>query len=224
MNDTIEKIKAVVDTIICEVKPRVPLEIIDVTKSEFNYLSLIPYIISSITLYVLLRDRWIKPKIFGKILSNTRTYKQKFEYTGYDNIQKEINGEGNFCKVVIGVYKKDLSFKDVYVYAKYESENKRIKCESYWVNDEIIKWKNGKEAKVILPSDQFLFYNNLIEKNKVSIFYLRFIIPNKLNMIPFDSLDIEFRTPKNKLRSVNVKLIDEKLAFYDTTIHQEIEN
>ncbi|UUF14141.1 MULTISPECIES: hypothetical protein [Flavobacterium] len=214
MNDTIGRLRIPFNELVAHKNSFIYI----IEKSnDFNYWTLIPYIVSAISIGIIIYDRTLRPKIFGKILSCSRAQKRKFSYKGYDNSDKILNGQGFMLKISLGVYKKDLSFSDVNIFVNYKN-NEKLKGEIYWVKDEIIKLKGG-EYKMVIPQDQFLTYNNFIEKNKVLFFYLKFIVPNKEDNEMIENIEIEFLQPNKKTEVVTLSFIDEKQAFFDEQIH-----
>lgn len=217
MNDTIENLKITLDTLSFGVSN--PIYVVDKTLHSFNYWTLIPYIVSILSIIFVVYDRTLKSKIFGKIISITTSIQAKFKYTDYKGNSKILEGQGLLLKISIGVYKKDLSFSDINIYANYDS-SKKMKGEIYWTNKEILKM-GDKEFDLVIPPNQFLTYNNFIEKNKVLFFYVKFIVPNKFDSEQLTSIEIDFIHPNKKTQSILFPLINEKQIFFDPEIHIE---
>ncbi len=193
-----------------------PISIINSLEPTPWYIVYLPSVIAIITTALLVYNQIKKPKIFGKIISLTTDLSPLVFPKVLDKNEAIYIGQLFYLKVVLSVYKKDLYFREVNVFATIEG--KRIKGEIFWINPARITF-NGEPFKYSIPHEKFLSYNSVIVKDSVNSYYLNFIILKRTEYALFEKIELEFIKPNKKKQRVELRSVDDLQFFFDRTLY-----
>jgi hypothetical protein len=200
-----------------------PIRIIDVTEKGIDIsliISLIAICFSTITTVILVWKLFKKPEIYGKVLSREFAENGTLTYTPYGEKEITETGQLYILKLSLTCLFKTLNYKDIKAFVTYKNQE-RIEALIYWSKYDILSGKNngnGIKKTMMIPADDFLPFNSLIEIGKTNFYYIKFIVPNKKGLEIYDKLELEFVKPNNKLSKVEIFEIDKKQFFFDETL------
>jgi hypothetical protein len=212
--DTLPPIQHFVDTI--NVVVQKPVTILNASDQGANYWGILSSIIALASITIIIYDRLKRLKVFGKIISLNYTNDFLLTYIGYDLQEKSVSGQSFTLKISLGVYNKDLTFKDLDVYAIFQ-QNQMLKGEIYWIDEEDLVLDDKPYVSKI-PAADFLSYHHLIEKGRIRFFYLCFVLPNKTDPEILQQVRLDFIKLNGGKVSVILNRIDEKQIFFDKTL------
>ena len=165
---------------------------------------------------------FLQPKIEGRILGLLRSGEMNYPYTEKDGSQKEIKGIGYTINILITILNKNFNVKDFEVYVKYVDDENKYRGTIIRANSAILDFGGNKKILIIPEEKEFLSIN-VLEKEKVNSYFMRFIMdssledPKKIRTI--ESIEIAFYNYKNKSKRIilNYEEIDAKemLSFDD---------
>ena len=217
MPDTTFIIKNSIDTVFLYLDK--PLKIFNDTKSDVNYWAILSTFVAIVSILIVIFDRIKRPRIFGKVISITSFSNYKHHYTDFTNTPQILNGECFIVRISLGVYRKDLYYSDVKLYASFRKGNSIDRFEGviYWTNQETLKL-DGVEYIYAFPTQEFLTFNTFFEKGRVTLFYVKFIIPDKLDAEIFEFIELEFIHPNKHQKTVKLNPINDKQILFDKSL------
>jgi hypothetical protein len=194
-----------------------PIKIVDITEKGFDYGLWISVLVAIISTSILLWDKMKNSKVYGKTISKTYSQNGTFNYKSSNNEDKTLSGQQYILKLSLSCIRKSLNYKDVNVYLTYGNET--VKGEIYWAEYSNLNFLNDNGTttlkKMRTPANDFLPFNNILEKGKTSFYYLIFIVPNKSGTILYEKMELEFIKPNNKKRKFEISEINAQQKFFD---------
>ena len=181
--------------------------------------ALLGIVLSFITVY----DKFIKKsKVFAKIIS---FYSSDGEFDLEMNNFPEVMTYGIrfVLKFLINVTRVNLNYTEMSVYVKFKGDNNEYKGRIHSPRN-FVNCKLGSDSfKLNLPHNEILYYMSVLEKEKSTMGYLTFIIPDikgkfrgkwaEIYSKP-DTFRLEFLGSDDKTYSTdNIKLMSEKEKY-----------
>ena len=205
-----------------------PIFIKNSEKEGVDISLIITTLIAIISTMIVIWDRIKRPKVNAKILSFAFSPKAKYSGKYMNQEDFTLKGQQYFVKLSIQVIQKILFFNDVKIKVKYANDNNIYNGKICWANP--IEWtfKDNKKFNLIIPSNDFLWFNNSLPTDIVSFQYLFFMVEiDKMNMI--EELYIEFITTskfrkKIKIKKLMISEIDPLKMLFDKNIWNEIKS
>lgn len=219
----LQKIIHVKDTLLNDtilVKVLNTVSTLDASKgNDIDYLKWIPIIISIIIVSYTLWDRLKWSVISGKIISYAYSTNSSFVSTDKFGKDFTLKGIRFFMKVSINVLRKNVYYKNLNVYVKFPNDNKLYKGKFYSGRD---NWPTLTKSERFLkiPSDKLLLYNNVLEKEKVLFYYVRFFI-DKAEYELFEEIIIEFIDSKGRKRKME-KIYSKDMNAEESLYEEEL--
>lgn len=159
----------------------------------------------------LLPYRPIKPEIHGRIVSLVVSPSEKFSYEDKNSQNQSIQGVGYSLQASFTVLNKSIIIKDFEVYVKYMNDNKKYLAQTFRATNGYTKnFSNGKKMTLKVPADQELLYINSLEKDKINVYFMNFIVPG----VKFG----EIKTAPN-FEEIEVRFYDFNKKSYSTTFY-----
>lgn len=193
------------------------IKVIDITDKGFDFRLWFSVLVTVITTSILIWNQIKKSEVYGKTISKTYSQTATYNYKTNQNEDKTLTGQQYILKLSLSCYRKSLNYKDVNVYLTYGNET--VKGEIYWTKYNNLNFLNPDSStttkKMIMPSNEFLTFNNVLENGKTSFYYLSFIVPGKEGTKLYDKMELEFIKPDNKTQKVEIMEIDAKQYFFD---------
>lgn len=154
----------------------------DIVKKIGAIIGLIGGLLGLIVTVYVINDRWYKdPEIYSKIISYASA-DGEFEIMkirNTDNSSEMIYGAKYFLKLSINVTDKDLNYRDLEVFVRYNNIDKVYKGVIYSPRN-YSDWTIGNKPLVLkLPQENLLYYKSVLKKNTTHLEYLTFIVYNK---------------------------------------------
>jgi len=220
LNITSDIVSVLHDTLLIKSNINGNIKIIE--NNGIDYKFIISTIIAVISVSFIIWDKLKRTKISGKVIS--RAYSKNGKITGvtYEGNNFEIKGIQYFFKLSINITRKNLYYKDVKVFVKYGDKDEQ-EGKIYWSN--IDRWNFGSETKELkIPKENFLYFNNILEKDKTQFGYLTFFVDREFEL--YKELRIEFISPSGNIRKLGPfksSEIEPGLALFENEIWKKIE-
>jgi len=167
-----------------------------VENTDIDYKFIIPTIIAVLSILFIVWDKVKWPKISGKVIS--RAYSEHGELTGttLEGNRFEIEGIKYIFKFSINIIRKNLYYNDIKVFMKYD-DGTEIEGDIYWPTND--RWQFDEEIRELtIPKEKYLYFNNVLEKDKTHLGYLSFFIDKEFSH--YEEIRIEFIQPNGKKR------------------------
>lgn len=159
-------------------------------------------------------DRFSRPKIYGRLISN-------FVNQGeFSNETTTMNVTFHFLKLSISCINKNFNINDISIKVKYQNNDNWYNGNIYWARNSIWTMPNGSDRKIlVLPNDQFLGFENLIEKDVSKFYYLTFLV-EKNTLEDFETIEITFNDYNLNFQKIsfNTSVIDGKKILWDENL------
>jgi hypothetical protein len=154
-------------------------------------------------------DKFTPSKLYGSIISN-------FTNQGRFNTK---SGTMHFLKLSISCINKNFNVSECSIEIKYLNNDEIYHGNIFWARTS--RWSMDPQGTIhknlIIPNEEFLGFVNMFEKDKSVFYYLTFIV-EKATLEEFEVINITFKNPKGKKRSIEFKNSDinpDKVLFDD---------
>ena len=191
-----------------------------------DWLTLIISIIAASAWIPHLLNFFKTPEIQGKIISHACSPKAYYKHMDWDGQINQMQGIVYVLKLSIIALNKNFNLKDIELYVKYPSDNKKYKGEIYRCHNQIFNIDvNGKtiRKKLKIPNDQHISSISILEKDKVNSCYVLCIV-DKSNYELFEEFEFRFYDYRGNCKKLIVsrKDIDVKRILYEKRIWEEL--
>jgi hypothetical protein len=187
----------------------------------------VPVVISLIAIYISTIPYRQRPEIDGKIAGLVRSGHMTYPFTNKDGIPTSIEGIGYTINVIIAVLNKNINVKDFEVYIKYSGDQQKYKGEIIRATTAMLDVE-GTKRKLSIPVEEELLYTNILEKEKVNSYFIRFMINDSIEknkrMSDIEEIDILFLDYNAKSFPLPLKLGDTKrMLSFDEKYWEKID-
>jgi len=200
------------------------IKVVDMTEKEFDFGLWISVFIAIISTLILIWNEIKKSKVYGKVISKTYSQSATYSFKTKTNETNTITGQQYILKLSLSCLRKSLNYTDVNVFLTYGNE--KVTGEIYWAKHNNLNFVNSDgtndKLQMLIPANDFLTFNNVLEQGKTSFFYINFIVPGKDGLIIYDKLELEFIKPNRKKINVEVSEIDAKQYFFDESLVKKV--
>lgn len=197
----------------------------ETASNTFEYKFMISSGIAIVLFFFTLWDKIKWPIISGKILSMTHSPEGTFSGVDLNGEEIKFDGIRYFFKISLNVTRKNVYYKNLKIFVKYPEDKKKYEGRIYRTTKDEWEFNNGKTKILQIPSEQFLSFNNVLEKEKVLFFYTTFFI-DKPDYKTFEEIEIVFIDSKGrqrKMQKITSNEICSELLIYEKEIWTDIE-
>lgn len=167
-----------------------------VNDNSFDYKFWIAIVISILSIGFIIRDRIKRPKISGKIVSLTFAPEGNLTTIDIEGKELKLSGIKYFFKLSLNVINKNIFYSDVKVKVKYPNDRKQYEGRMYFTNNDKWTMVDGVTKTLRIPEGKFIWYNNVLEKDKTLFLYTSFFVDREFDN--FSQIEFVFITPKGK--------------------------
>lgn len=199
-----------------------PIKIIDVSKKGFNYKFLISTLIALASTGLLVWKEVKHIEVYGKVISKTYSEVATLSYQVSPKEYNTIKGQQYILKLALTCLNKNLSYKNVKVYVTYQNE--KVPGHIYWSNYDSISFHNPdgtiSRKRMKIPASEFLTFNSVLQTDKVNLFYIKFIVPEKQGPKLYDKLELDFIKVDNGSIKVEITDIDRSQYLFEEKLFE----